>query len=255
MTDYMTELSIDRLCKALETAFTWTIEAMLKQPGIDPAQYWADLVASGLDQVRITALPEVSHFQRPFDFVSIHRIIAERIEVLRGGMMGGPNIDLLFQLTFETEEADFSVGVPLVFQLVENTGRMPQLRWKELRDLSQRLLRRTPAGRLVFISRNGPFSVFGIRSEGAIRNRLLGAAMAQFAGLLLPPKPVSGRQLTDFCVDLASGWIGDPALGVDAQVDFVEPFLTEFNVGSILRLTISLDPGVPQPPRQQRTIL
>jgi len=64
---------------------------------------------------------------------------------------------------------------------------------------------------------------------------------ADLVGIRTSPHPVSGRLQHHFCVDLASGWIGDPALSGRENLPVPDEILSNFNVGHVREISIARD--------------
>jgi hypothetical protein len=212
MNNYRTELSIERLQNAFRTAFDWTLEQDRNGEIADFATSWVDLLASALQDVRLTAAPSVDSKQPEFPFLGVHRIKTEVFDILRSGMRGGPTIDVLLQLWFDTEETICAYGIPLIFRRIANSGRMPDLMWHDLQDTCRKLTLATPCARMIFVAKEKGFDWYQDGSSFWDPNAIIATDAHSFAGARLPPQPVSGRKLDALCLDLASGWIGDPAL-------------------------------------------
>ncbi len=74
MNTHRTDLSIDNLQKAFSAAFTWVVERD-RESGIgDFAGAWVDLLASALQDVRLTATPAIDADSPPLKFLQTHRI-------------------------------------------------------------------------------------------------------------------------------------------------------------------------------------
>lgn len=231
------DIYIDRLHLAFKTAFRWIHKREDAGEDLDFADAWADLIASGLDGVRINALPAIDRENPGLPFIETHRIETESYVVARSGMRGGPNIDVLLQVWFDTEDMLCGYGVPLVFCKIANSGRLPPVMWSELQDICRQVTLATPSGRLIFRSEDGPFDSFKFSSY--VRGTWMFATdMHSFAGGRLPPSPVRGRLMDDFCLDLASGWIGDPALSGQTASPLLDELMSMFTISHVLRIKI-----------------
>jgi len=102
MNTHRTDLSIDNLQKAFSTAFTWVVERDRESGINDFAGAWVDLLASALQDVRLTATPAIDADSPPLKFLQTHRIATEVFVAARSGMRGGPTIDVLLQVWFVT---------------------------------------------------------------------------------------------------------------------------------------------------------
>lgn len=243
MNTLRSELAFESLAAAFRTAFTFTFENDRKCKGTLPdfAGDWADLLASALNDARLAANPAIDDTSPAFPFADPHRILAERFIVARSGMTGGPTIDVLLQLWFDTEELLCGTGIPLVFQRIEKAGRMPDLMWSDLRDICRRITMATPCGRMLFVAKGAGFDWWGDGSLFFSPNPILAVDMHGFAGTRLPPAPLNGRRLDAFCRDLASGWIGDPALSGREASPLLDALMRDFQINHVLRETIARD--------------
>ena len=161
MNTHRTDLSIDNLQKAFSTAFTWVVERD-RESGIDDfAGTWIDLLASALKDVRLTATPAIDADSPPLKFLQTHRIATEVFVAARSGMRGGPTIDVLLQVWFDTEEMFCGYGVPLIFRTIPHSGRMPDLMWSELQDVCRKVTLATPCARVVLVAQDRDFDWYG----------------------------------------------------------------------------------------------
>lgn len=243
MNTHRTELAFEGLASAFRTAFTFTFENDRECKGTLPdfAGEWVDLVASALDDARLAAHPAIDGTSPAFPFAGHHHIRTQKFIVARSGMRGGPAIDVLLQLWFDTEELLCGTGLPLVFRRIETAGRIPDLMWSDLRDICRRITLATPSGRMVFIAKGAGFDWWGDGSLFFSPNPILAVDMHRFAGTRLPPAPLNGRRLDAFCQDLASGWIGDPALSGMESSPVLDEVLSNFQINHVLRVTIARD--------------
>lgn len=90
MSTPISDLRIDSLHRAFLTAFEWSINRNCEELVTDLATPWVELVASALQDVRLTATPAVDAYSSPLRFVANHWIRTELFKVARGGMKGGP---------------------------------------------------------------------------------------------------------------------------------------------------------------------
>lgn len=74
MNSHRTDLSIDNLQKAFITAFNWVVERDRETGIYDFPAAWVDLVASALQDVRLTATPAIDADSPPLKFLQTHRI-------------------------------------------------------------------------------------------------------------------------------------------------------------------------------------
>jgi hypothetical protein len=148
-------------------------------------------------------------------------------------------LDLVFQVWLDTEDASGGFGVPLIMQKIPSAGRMPGLMWNDLREAAKKLNVATPSGRLVLVADGKDFDWGETRISRF--NPIIVMNAHTFASLRAPPHPVSGRLHYHFCNDLASGWIGDPTLSGRESSPVLDEILSNFNVGHVLRISISRD--------------
>lgn len=235
MTQPENDLQIANLGTAFWTAFESVIESHSKSPVPDMALAWADLLHSGLQDVHLSGSPAVDHRQKLLQFMHPHRITTELFHVAGGGMQGGPWLDLILQIWFDTEYASGGFGVPLMMQRVPPVGPVPRPIWDELRETAGEINVATPSGRVILFRETGPIS----------RDDMPWAdyhpvVMNSFGltALRYPPHPIYGRRLDLFCEDLASGWIGDPMLSGRESSPVLDELLSNFHVGRILRISI-----------------
>ena len=121
MNTHRTDLSVNSFQKAFRTAFNWIVERD-REAGVDDfPSAWVELVSSALHDVRLTATPAIDSKSPPLPFAQTHRITTELFHVARSGMRGGPTIDVLLQIWFDTEEMFFGYGVPLIFRKIPPT--------------------------------------------------------------------------------------------------------------------------------------
>lgn len=235
MTNLERELWVDQLGKSLLTAFRWVSGRESQTPVTEFASEWAALIDSALNDVRLTAPPTVDDRQPFLSFIKTHRITTHLFQALRSGMLGGAPLDLILQIWFDTEHASGGFGVPMVMQQVPRSGAMPEPMWHELRQTAQKLNVATPAGRFVLLRRGvdpGSDSLFDHDHHPVVMSSFT------LASTRSPPHPVYGRRLDQFCHDLASGWIGDPALSGRTDSPVFDELLSNFHVGPVLRIAI-----------------
>lgn len=240
MTTYRTDLSIDRLYSAFETSFNWAIDQNREGTSTDLPAAWVDIVASGLDGVRLTAAPVIGAHQPPLKFIETHVISTQRFYVARSGMAGGPKIDVLLQLWFDTEETQWACGIPLIFRKVKQTGRMPDLAWADLQQLCRLITKATPSARVLFIAEKRDFDRYG-ESSYIGYNRLIASDANSLAGAKLAHTPLAGRTMQELCRDMASGWIGDPALSGKEEGGLLAQIMQVHQIDHVLRIRIDRD--------------
>lgn len=234
-----TELYIYRLSDGLRSSFERIAQRDRKELIDDLAEAWADYTAGILDDIRLIAPPQVDPKEPLLPFFAPHRIRAELFQVHRSGMRGGPRLDLIVQIWLDTEDMHGGFGVPLWLCRVPSWGRMPRPVWSELGEAARQLGLATPAGRIALFGDGADFDwgqpgmTFGVP--------VVVANAHSFAALQAPPFPKSGLCYYHFCNDLASGWIGDPALSGRAKSPVLDEILRTFHVGYILRIRIARD--------------
>jgi hypothetical protein len=231
-------LFISRLDKALLATFEWLADAHDEGGVPDIAGAWGDMLASSLNDARITDMPPVDDRQTLFPFVTEHRLNVTCFDVLRAGLGGGPTVDLLFQLWFDTEDVQVAWGVPLIFHRIPANGRLTDLEWLDLREGCKHLCMATGSGRIVFMADHGYFDWYNWIGE-IRRQRILVMDAATMAGTRSPPLPVFGRSCEAFCLDLAAGWIGDPSLSGRARNSLLDDLLETCHVRQILRIHVT----------------
>lgn len=124
MNTHRTDLSIDNLQKAFNCIHTG--RRARPRVGIDDfAGAWVDMLASALQDVRLTATPAIDADSPPLKFLQTHRIATDVFVAAGAGMRGGPAIDVLLQVWFDTEEMFCSCRFPLIFRTIPHSGRMP----------------------------------------------------------------------------------------------------------------------------------
>ena len=231
-------LFIRRLDKALLAAFEWVADVHRERGVPDIASAWGDMLASSLNDARITDMPLVDDRQTLFPFVTEHRLNVTCFEVLRSGLGGGPTIDLLFQLWFDTEDVQVAWGVPLIFRRIPENGRLTDMEWLDLRDDCKHICKATGSGRIAFMADDRYFDWYNRHGEIAHQSILVMDA-ATMAGTRSPPIPIFGRSCETFCLDLASGWIGDPSLSARAPDSLLDDLLQTCHVRQILRIHVT----------------
>lgn len=246
MNSHRTDLAIESLGDAFRTAFEWTVAAERKGEVHDFPRAWVELLASALQDVRLTATPAIDADNPPLSFAQTHVIATEVFSVAGGGMRGGPTIDVLLQLWFDTEETLCGYGIPLIFRKIPNSGRMPDLTWSELQQTCRQLTLATPCAKLVFVADRRSFDWYGDGTAYWDPNPVIATDAHSFAGARLPPAPVRGRRLRPFCLDLASGWIGDPALSGIESSPIMDEVLCNFLIHRILRIRIGRETTGPR---------
>lgn len=224
----------------ISDAMRWSMQKMAKQCREDAvedlADYWVDLVASSLGRMPLLWPPMTTPGQLPLPFQAPHRIETEVYVVGAGGLLGGPTLDVLLQVWFETESMSASFGIPIMMRRVPSFGLIPREIWAELRETARRLNQITPSGRLLLVGHPDPFAGWPNTVVRHTDAYALSTILA--AGMIEPPRGLSGRMLEHFAYDLASGWIGDPALAGGDTSPELSAFLSIFDTARILRIRI-----------------
>lgn len=236
----LTDHHIDLLWRVFARAFRQAAEADRESRCADLAGHWVGQLSAFLNGQPLTRMPETDPATPPLPFLQSHHVSAEAYTVARGGMRGGPPVDVLLQIWFDTEDMLCGYGIPMLFHRINARGRMPETEWTELAGICRHVLMATPAGRLVFFGRDRDFSW----TRGEILdspNPIIANDMHSFAGTRLPPAPIRGRGLELFCRDLASGWAGDPALSGLTPSALLDDFLATCHVQHLLRVRIGRD--------------
>jgi len=210
----------------------------------DLTESWAQSAASLLD-FGLERAPSVEMSQPTFPFCAPHRVTTELYRVANGGLGGGPSIDVLLQIWFNTEAIRTAFGTPLLLRRVQSFGPVAPGIWAELREISLLLNTITCAGRVLMIGHPDPFET---RPSTVIDSKPMYALprttpmyalpTTLLAGMINPPHGLSGQILEHFPDDLVSGWIGDPALGGESGSLKLDAFLGTFDVNRILRIRI-----------------
>lgn len=108
--------------------------------------------------------------------------------------------------------------------------------WSELQDVCRKVALATPCARVVLVAKDRDFDWYG--SGNCDKNPVIASDAHSIAGQRLPPVPVRGRRLDALCQDLASGWIGDPALsGMESSV-ILDEVMTNFQISHVLRIRV-----------------
>jgi hypothetical protein len=232
-------VALNHLSGAFRACFKRLAQHCREFPDGDAAGYWVNLIAAGLSELRLVWPPVVDQGQPILPFVDIHRLTTEVFRVGGGGLRGGPTVDVLLQIWFETESMNAAFGLPLLLRPIASNGPVSQLVWEELREAARDLNQFTPSGRILLIGHPDPFQWETMYGRVPTDLYVLSTVMA--AGMTTPPRGMSGRILEHFDYDLASGWIGDPALAGDASSSHMASFLSHFDVAHLLRIRIRKD--------------
>lgn len=236
-----TDLTLNRLGDGLRTAFQWVVERNRAGEVADLADAWAGIASGGLNGLRLMSPPRVDRMEPFLPFIKAHRIRAESFYVGRSGMGGGPPVDLLLQVWLDTEDGVGGFGVPMIIREIPSFGPMPEPLWLELHDTCRKLNVVSPATKLVMVAAEEDFDwgeqAFERRHKVIIWNA------HWFAGLHRPPRPAFGRTLESFCIDLASGWVGDPLLSGRPPSPVLDELLSNYHVGNLVRIRIEIDEG------------
>jgi len=231
------ELVLHSLSSAFLTASNWALEKYREGQIDDFGSHWASLVASGLNGVNLCSPPSLDRNQPNLPFNSRHAIDAAVYDVLRSGARGGGEIDVLLQIQFATESARGGFGVPIIFKGVPSHGPIPNPIWDELQVTCDQLRRAAGTGFVVLISENEDFD-WG--STSIVRHQpILALDAYTIARSIGPMRPTLGRMLGHFFFDLASGWLGTPALSGMSDDGMEEEFLKLFRVRNLLRVKIA----------------
>lgn len=231
-----TQFSIRRLSDALQSSFDWIIRRDRKEALDDIGTTWAELIADTLKDVRLVAPPVVDYSEPFLPFIELHRIRTFLFDVAGGGMRGGPRLDVLFQVWFDTEDSAGGFGIPLLMRKIPASGRMPLDTWDELQEASRKLNVATPAGRIMLFGDGADFDWGETRLTRY--HPVIVMSTQSFASLRAPPHPVFGRSMEHFSYDLASGWIGDPAISSRTRSPVFDELLSNLHIGQILRISV-----------------
>ncbi len=231
--------ALNHLSGAFGTSLKWLARYCRENPDGDAAEYLVNLMAGALNGKQIVWPPVVDPGQPMLPFVLRHRITTELFSVGGGGMRGGPTVDVLLQVWFETESMHAAFGLPLLLRPIRPEGPVPRAVWDELRDTARALNKFTPSGRLLLIGHPNPFQ--WETQLGPVPTDIYALSSVMAAGMADPPRGMAGRILAHFDYDLASGWIGDPALAGDAASPQLAHFLSHFDVAHLLRIRIRKD--------------
>ena len=238
MTDPESKLQIDQLGAAFSTSFEWIMQRDRATPIAELALEWAELVASALQDVRLAGAPAVDHTQKFLPFIKTHKIKTELFHVAASGMRGGPWLDMILQIWFDTEHASGGFGVPLLMQRIPAIGTMPRAIWDELREAADRLNVATPSGRVILF-RHGEDLTWDQLPHARTQPIVINSS--SLASLRYPPRSHYARRLDLFCHDLASGWIGDPILSGREPSPVLDEIFSNFHVGRVLRIHIVME--------------
>ena len=239
-----TEFAIDRLGSSLTSSLQWLSKQDREGGVLNLAETWVNLIASGLQGARLNSPPHLDPSSPYLPFIETHRVRTDHFNVLGGGMRGGPTIDILFQIWFDTEEIVGGFGVPLVFRRIPSAGPRPAPIVEEIQDVARRLTVATPSARIVLFADQQDFDWGPTR---AMRHHpILVVNAHSFAALRRPPHPVLGHAYFHFTTDLVSGWIGDPVLSGREETPVLDEVMMTFSVHHVLRLRIEREPMSPK---------
>lgn len=230
------DVALHHISGAMRVSLKRLVEKSQEDAIDDPADYWVDLVASALNGMPLLWPPMVDSGQSPLPFEAPHRIETEVYLVGSSGLLGGPTLDVLLQVWFETESMNAAFGIPLLMRRVPSFGPVPRAIWDERRETALRLNEITPCGRLLLLGHPDPFGAkpHHVISEAPLY--VLSTILA--AGMTDPPRGLSGVILEHFAYDFASGWIGDPVLSGGRKSPELNAFLSYFDTARILRIRI-----------------
>lgn len=233
-------LRLHRLGNGLTTAFEWIARRHRLGEISNLAVAWASLVDSAVNGLRLDMYPAVDPGQMNFAFTRPHVIETEYYAVAGGGMRGGSNVDLVFQLWIETDEISIGVGFPLIFLAIPETGGIPQRQWAELQATCRELLTFSPATRVVLFASGHDFQFE--RMYGP-KGPILAIDGVTVAGLRRAPRPTYGIDHYSLAQNLACGNGGDPQIsGFHPDQKLMTELLKTFHVAHVLRLRIKVDP-------------
>lgn len=230
------DLAFNHLAGVFNTAFKWTLEAYRKDDSVDLTERFCGLVASALRDARLTVPPQRDITDPLMPFLEAHRIVAKDFMVGRSGAGGGPALDMLLQVRFDTEDAEWGFGVPLFLRAMPGFGAMPRFIWQDLRESCAWVNRLTPCARIVLFAEDEDFD-FGPRRI-LQRHPVIAIGAHEFSGLRAPPRAPAGRLLEHFSNDLACGWIGDPAPSGLQASQLLDALLRDMHVRHVLQLRV-----------------
>ena len=230
------KLVLNNLASGFRTSFEWVSQRDRQTGGIDLAATWVDIAAGGLQNIYLKGPPNVDHNEPFLPFVQAHRLQTEVFSVLRGGMRGGPSIDVLLQIWFDTEDMVGGFGVPLLIRRIPSAGAMPNAIFEELQETAKKLSIATPSTRIILFADQEDFD-WG-PAKITRHHPIIVVNAHTFASFLRPPHPISGRMLYHFADDLASGWVGDPALSGREKSLVMDEVLGTFTINHVLRVHI-----------------
>jgi hypothetical protein len=230
------EQILNNLGRAIQVTLENLCERCQAEQVDEPGSAWASTLVSSINGLWLDRLPATEPGQRALPFSSPHSISCELYRVAGGGMAGGPTVDVLLQVWYDTESLKVSFGIPLLIRQVPSFGPIPASLWLELRDTCRMITGFSCAGRALLIGHPDPFHL----KPGALidSTALYAVPMTLLAGMIDPPRGMSGHVLEHFAGDLVSGWIGDPALAGYGSVSLTD-FLKTFHVTSIVRLSVT----------------
>ena len=105
-----------------------------------------------------------------------------------------------------TKSLKSAFGIPLLLRCVPSFGPVPQHIWTELREASHALNAFTCAGRVLLIGHPDPFAT---KFEAIIDSSAIYALPTTLlAGMIDPPRGLSGQVLEHFPDNFVSGWVG-----------------------------------------------
>ena len=205
------------------------------------ADAWVSLAFRALHGITIGRLAGSSHLSRPLPFAGTHRIETEAFYAARSGSLGGGNIDVLFQLWIDSEDRWATYGTPILFHDADRRSSLSDPDWRELKERCARVSLATPCGRVLFLLGKDHFRLYESGNDYESPDWFRVSDMVGVGGSRISPAPRNGRGLMDFCVDLASGWVGDPALSGANENPIMGELLSNFHIGHVLRVKIVRD--------------
>jgi len=231
------ELALQRLGRGFEQAFEDLAGKVRANEVEDPAAYWADFAARALNRLLLLEPPAIELATAVLPFHARHRITTELFGIMGGGTGGGPTVDVLLQVRFDTEAVSAGFGIPLILRIVNSFGPVASGVWSEVREIAGKLNRITSAGRIVMIGFPDEF----VQQPYNIETPIVAMPTAIVAGMKDPPHPSRACNLSHFANDLASGWFGDATLSGQDGSTSLEAFLAAFDVANLLRVRVTHD--------------
>lgn len=227
------DLAITSLGGAFQTSFDWIANGKFGRAGADMGEEWARLVASGLDDVQLSSSPQSAPNQLFLPFYRKHTVTTELYKVLRGGMEGGPGVDVLLQIWLDCEHRKTSFGTCLNFHRTPPRGEIPPDVWLEIQSAARELSALTPASFFVFAAQEDGFNLTNAWVEKVVVTNAEAVRSS-----LVPLHLNTLRPVFQFAYDLAFGWMGDPALSGERPSPLLDRLLASFAVRHVLRIRV-----------------